>query len=532
MKTLHRKIKSLLVSILLIFSFSACSDWLELLPNDEMILEDYWKNAQQVEAAVIGCYRAMLEGDCMERMIIWGELRGDNVGVRSNASTHQINVNNHNIPVSNSYALWASFYTVINQCNTVLHFAPGVMNEDPNFDIGTLRAYQAEALTIRSLMYFYLVRAYRDVPLSLEPYMDDNGEFSLEKTSGEQILEQLITDLNTAKNYAVESWNAEALHPDNKGRVTKQTVRALLADVYLWAKRYDDCIHTCDELLQANERLDELKRLKLVEAEFMFNQLFYRGNSAESIFELQFSSLLTNSRMITLYGDISNTGRLCAPNVDGSWEFHAGRSSSPYVRTDYRGKDFSTPLSAGARIFKYTGQNRTETLTGVSSYQFRGSTPVANWILYRLPDIYLMKAESLVERNSGSDLEEALALVNLTYMRANPDLGEEELLMEDYPGQSLMRTLVLDERRREFAFEGKRWFDLVRLSEREGNTDKLRSYISVTLSTDVSAQSLAANRLLFMDALYMPIHQDEIKTNPKLVQNPFYDSDSGISVTN
>lgn len=532
MKTIKLKIKSLLISVTFIFSFTACSDWLELLPNDEMILEDYWKNAQQVEAAVIGCYRAILEGDCIERMIVWGELRGDNVGTRSNASTDQNRINNHNIPVSNPYARWGSYYTVINQCNTVLYFAPGVMNEDPNFDIGTLRAYQAEALTLRALMYFYLVRSYRDVPFTQEPYMDDNREFSLKKTPGDQILEQLIEDLKTAKDYAVESWNAQALHADNKGRVTKQTVRALLADIYLWAKQYDNCIDICNEFLTVNEQLDELKKLKLVEAEYMFNQVFYRGNSAESIFELQFSSLLTNSRMITLYGDVSNLGRLCAPNIEGSWEFYAGRSNSPYVSTDYRGKDFSTPLSSGARIFKYTGLNRFETLTGVSSYQFRGTTPAANWILYRLPDIYLMKAESLVERNTGSDLQEALALVNLTYMRANPDLGEEELVIEDYQGQSLMRTLVLDERRREFAFEGKRWFDLVRLSEREGNTDKLRSYISITLSTDVSAQSLAVNRLLFMDALYMPIHQDEIKTNPKLVQNPFYDSNSGISITN
>ena len=531
MKTMKLKIKSLLISMILIFGFTACADWLELLPNDEMILEDYWKNAQQVDAAVIGCYRAIISGDCIERMIVWGELRGDNVGTHSSASSDQRYVNTHNIAVSNSYANWGSVYTVINQCNTVLYFAPGVMKEDPNFDLGTLRAYQAEALTLRALMYFYLVRTYRDVPLTLEPYRDEKREFALPKTPGSEILNQLIEDLKTAKNYAMESWNSMASHPDNKGRITKQAVRALLADIYLWDKQYDNCINLCDEFLAVNEQLDELKQLRLVEAPYMFAQVFYMGNSAESIFELNFSQNLPNSRMITLYGDASNPGRLCAPNVDGAWEFQSGRSASPYPSTDYRGKDFSTPLPE-ARIFKYTGMTRAENSYGNSVYAFRATSSIAQWIVYRLPEIYLMKAEALVERNTGSDLQEAIAFVNRTYMRANPDLGTQELVIEDYPGQSAMRTLVLDERRRELAFEGKRWFDLVRLSEREGNTDKLRSYIAVTLSTDVSAQTLADNRLSFMDAIYMPIHQNELRANPNLVQNPFYETNSNISTTN
>lgn len=72
-----------------------------------------------------------------------------------------------NILPTNSYTSWSSLYTLINYCNTVLYYAPMVI--DPNFTVAELNAKQAEVLTLRALAYFYLVRVYKDVPLVLNP---------------------------------------------------------------------------------------------------------------------------------------------------------------------------------------------------------------------------------------------------------------------------------------------------------------------------------------------------------------------------
>lgn len=85
-----------------------------------------------------------------------------------------------------------------------------------------------------------------------------------------------------------------------------------------------------------------------------------------------------------------------------------------------------------------------------------------------------------------------------------------------------MDKLVLRERQRELLFEGKRWFDLVRMARRENSTGSLNSYVDRKSASATSA-TLGA---LVMDAMYMPIARREIEANPKLKQNPFYEESS------
>lgn len=533
MKNKRYTIKNLLFVVLLLISTSSCNDWLTLQPKDETILEDYWASGSDVEAAVMGCYTAMMSSAVMTRIVLWGELRGDNVATSaSNSSLAQRLVNQQNISPSNTYAYWGDIYNVINQCNTVLFYAPGVVGKDANFDKGTLHAYESEALTLRALMYFYLVRTFRDIPYVTTPSIDDNQNFYVAKSPRDTILKNIISDLVTAKSYALERWNSAASDPGNKGRITKQAVRAILADVYLWANDYENCITISNEFLQVNDALDEEVRLKLIDADYMLKEVFYTRNSAESIFELQFSSDYTNSSLASLYGGYLNTkGALTGPNVANVWEFKQGAANSPYGTTDQRALDFLRPESDNYAIYKYVGTTRSGTSTDAGTYNgYRTNTP--NWIFYRLPDIYLSLAEALVERNNREDMSVAMRYINKTYLRANPQLGNDSLMISNYPDQGAMRKLVLNERRREFVFEGKRWFDLVRAAERTQSTSDIISCISRALSTDASILSIAKNKLSFMDALYFPIYSDELKQNPKLVQNPFYLTNSTTSTTN
>ncbi len=126
------------------------------------------------------------------------------------------------------------------------------MEKDQSFTESALKQYEAEVLTIRALMYFYLVRNFKEVPLVTTPYEDDSSPFSLAKSTEEVVLAQVKADIQTAINsgaakefYDNENWNA------TKGRATIWALYALMAEVSLWTEDYDDCIRYADMLINA-----------------------------------------------------------------------------------------------------------------------------------------------------------------------------------------------------------------------------------------------------------------------------------------
>jgi starch-binding outer membrane protein, SusD/RagB family len=528
METMKKnKIVLLTLAMSFLMGLSGCSDWLSLEPESEVLLENYWKTESDVTSAIAGCYRGMIEDDFVYRMIAWGELRSDNMTYGSSFYSGRKDLEyilDENITASNAYASWLSYYSVINSCNTLLYYAPLVMDRDKNFTQSDLQRAQAEALTIRALCYFYLVRTFKEVPYITDPSITDAQEYSIAKSSEDLVLDSIVSDLKTAQKYASTDYGSTIY---NKGRVTLNAVNAILADVYLWREEYQNCIDCCNNVLSDAS-------LELVEADYMYSRVFYIGNSTESIFELQFTDdVQENNPVYNLYGYSGDVlGEISFPTKLGYDEDDATVGTySPFdyevstsaieSESDIRAKDFLNPeLSSGAYfIFKYSGQTRTETTSG-STYTYRSSTP--NWILYRLSDIYLMKAEALVELQGEDNMKGALSLVNKTYMRANEDA--DSLVYSNYNTVSQMEELVLRERQRELMFEGKRWFDLVRMARREGSTSTLNDYAAHKVSGNSTSSAAPV-----MNAMYMPISQDEIDANPNMVQNPYYEESSEVT---
>ena len=157
----------------------------------------------------------------------------------------------------------------------------------------------------------------------------------------------------------------------------------------------------------------------------------------------------------------------------------------------------------------------------------------SNWVIYRLTDIMLLKAEALTQMlQEGSTqevidyntpiLDQAFWLVNAVNKRSVCETTlVDTLVRTDYGTKSQMETLVYQERQRELMFEGKRWFDLVRISQREGNTQTLTAAALLKASM---GGSVIANKLTKMDAIYWPYNYDELKVNLKLKQNPAFSS--------
>lgn len=508
---------TLYISIFLVAGLYSCTDWLDLRPESEVVLEDFWQTESQATAVLSSCYRGLLLDACLERMIVWGELRSDNVVEGNGSNTDMLKILNVNLSPTNSYANWGSFYSVINYCNTFLHFAPDVVLKDQNFTVSKLHTYEAEALTIRALCYFYLVRAYNEVPLILEPSISDTQNYDVPKSTERQIIDQIIKDLTTAKQYARLDYGKGAY---NKGRITLNTVYALLADVYLWDQQYTNCIDMCDKLIAD-------PKLELVEGEKLLNSVFFSGNSIESIFELQYNKdVQSNNTVNYFYGYAGNQlGSLSFPVYLGKTgnfsPFRYAASAIKESTKDLRESNFIgiTSNGNGYAIYKYALIQCIENADETFTPRYRPTGTTVNWVVYRLADIILMRAEALVQLNRNeNDLREALRMVNKTYLRSN--LIADSLSFVNYNNKGDMEKLVLRERQRELLFEGKRWFDLMRLVKRYNDPTAMLAYISPKLTGD----NMQIKKMSIMNGLYFPILKWELEINPNLTQNPFYEN--------
>jgi starch-binding outer membrane protein, SusD/RagB family len=517
-------INTVLLPACLLFVATGCTAWLTVKPEGEVVLEDFWTSESSVESVLASCYRGLTEDAIINRMIVWGELRSDNLVNSGTASYDMQKILDGDITSSNSYASWGSFYSVINYCNTVLYYAPDVVKRDLNFTAGDLQRVQAEAKTLRALCYFYLVRAFQEVPWVTTASVDDTQDYNYPKATEAAVLDSLITDLNQVRSWATTNYG----DPDmNKGRITQNSVNTLLADIYLWKNDYNNCITACNRVLQDTT-------LKLINENYFYPFVFGSGNSAESIFELQFNdNVQINNPVRTLYGYSTDPfGDLTFPptlafnanemvaGLYSPFAYKIASTSTIESPDDLRAKDSYYLYGGRYFIYKYVGYGRTSGSTGSLNYSLRSTTP--NWIIYRLSDVILMKAEALAQRGSSNDLDAAIDLVNVTYMRSN--MLESPLDRSSYTTKEEVQKLVLRERQREFLFEGKRWFDLVRLARRDGTTSNMNTYVEAKTSS--AGASLGAPVL---NAMYMPVSKTEMESNPNMTQNPFYEESGSTS---
>jgi starch-binding outer membrane protein, SusD/RagB family len=140
----------------------------------------------------------------------------------------------------------------------------------------------------------------------------------------------------------------------------------------------------------------------------------------------------------------------------------------------------------------------------------------ANFIIYRLADVMLLRAEALAHLGEA-EKNEAAALINTVRKRAG--LDSLDFINETTPVDVFVQ-IILKERAMELAMEGKRWFDLVRNATNENDPEILLS--RVVTSRSVANRAQVRSRLVDTRAWYLPITRTELALNPNLVQNPYY----------
>ncbi len=588
---------------------TSCEDFLTITPTNSIVEEDFWEDKNDLENVVAACYKRLVDNDVLTKYIQWGEMRSDNLErAQGNSNADIQNLMNANLLPTNGMFGWTAFYNTINYCNKVLVHGPEILEKDESFSEGDWLPMKAEVITLRAYSHYWLVRTFGEIPYVTIDYNNDNQDLLLPQSTQLQVLDNIIADLESVKDYAMQDYNDNVL---NKGRVTQKTVYTLLADVYLWRASYkagnnkpfeiedverpeevyattaqsdyEKCIYYCDEVLrlmmaEKTKRLGTsglfvggaidltLEDLFIPNTEVghkyatmigAYDAIFGTGNSEEAIFELQVEG--TNSYTNTMITDLFwNIKDFKSASLVASSNLYAEAVENPntvdltsvYPKTDMRRweniqfeKQGQPSLPIGKYIFAgVTYASTGTTIMGDNSsdaislmYSRRTLPTNANFIVYRLSDIVLMKAEAMSQvYEDEANLTEAFNLCRLVFKRSNPDAYSttaigDSLTVETFLTQQGIESLVMAERQREFLAEGKRWFDLVRYAQRRGNTEEMLALLTRKFDTD-NKKAIQA-KLATIQTLFSPIHTNQIKANSLLHQNEVWATTESTSKT-
>lgn len=571
----------------MVLGLSGCTDFLTIYPTDRIVGTDFWKKKSDVDQMVDGCYKSMVDYSIQERAIMWGAYRSDELAKLTDYNDNTLdNISAVNLLPTNRYSDWSAFYRVINNCNIVLNHAPDVMVEDPDFTEGDYQVVRAQMLALRALCYFYLVRAFRDVPYSDKSYEDDSQVEEMPQSSADEVLQNCINDLEDASHYIMRTGAYGRNDWRNWGYMTRDAVFALLADIYLWraamthsSSDYQKVIVYSDSVINAKHAYyekykefsitDDLEDIYHLEDGLTAQyRIFTSGNAHESILEWQYNGRDNSNQALENYyyqsGNENNyrqTSILMATNIFNSVDVNANTDQGKKIymsKNDYRFWNYvydanneEAEQMSVRKMIDNTGDVVDVTSTvGVPKSNRRAFREFQqNWIVYRLTDVMLMKAEALVESAANDSdvvtLKQAFDLVQVVNKRSMKKNSTDTLKYENFPGKDNMELLVFNERERELCFEGKRWFDLLRYCYRhmEGvNTHQLIAdqggwpelydpmlRLIVRKYGSGGEGDAVSYKMKGEPYLYWPIYESETKVNKLLKQNPVYIQEKSTS---
>ncbi|MFV0269832.1 MAG: RagB/SusD family nutrient uptake outer membrane protein [Draconibacterium sp.] len=487
------KILNYIPILLIVVVLTSCGeDFLDKSPLDTINTENFYQTESDAIAAINGAYQPlqwpklynmrMWTSDIMAGNSIVGAGGGDDGRETQDMANFVTTTDNEGV-----LDLFRGPSPGILRCNVVLQKVPAiVMNEDVKSRV------LGEAHFLRGLYYFILVRYFGYVPLIIDP-QEPGDDLKPQRVDKSRVYELIIEDLSKAKDMlpAKSTYSSSDL-----GRATKGAAAGLLAKVYLTRGEYDKVITLANEVATLGYDLNP---------NYEDNFDATNENSIESLFEIQYASdagenFWSNENQASWLSTF--TGPRNSDMVAGGWGWNQPTQEfiDAYEEGDLRkdvtvfydgcppfdGKDYDPAYST-------TGYNLRKFLVSKNVSATYDNSPL-NFPVLRYADVLLMKAEAL---NSLNRTTEAEAPLNLVRARAG-------LLPVTGKSQPEMKEIILHERRMELAFEGQRWFDMVRVDNGQWGLDFLHS---------IGKVNATQKHLLF------PIPLKEIESNPNLLPN-------------
>lgn len=468
----------IIFTLLLGGMMASCNKIIDLKPESNVDVENYYKNYDEVKVALTGCYNGLQKP--LETEWMMTELRSDitKQGQPGSTAVPNIELNDLNTYLQNSghsqvYNYWFYTYKNIRSANYVLR-SLGVAYSNGQISLGEGTAQMeedrrkqlaGEALFIRAYHYFNLVRLYGGVFLLTDPKTPAELK-QINRSSVDDCYKLIAADLEAAKSYLPRK-NYSAQAQEDLGRATVWAAESLLAKVYLTVNRKADALALLEDVIGASGH-DLLTSYADV---FSINNEMNK----EIVFAVRYKA-----------------GGLGLGNYMAN-SFAALNSGSAIVNGNGSGLNYPTAQMESKYIVPATGgaDKRRDVTIGrynVNPYMKKFTSPVMikndaenDFPVIRFADVLLMKAEAMGFNQSSVDIinrirSRAGAVVypgtgNFTAaFYLYPDAGAEATTDANFLGR------LLDERRIELAFENHRLFDIYRTGQFENVMNTYYTY--------------------------------------------------------
>lgn len=439
--------KKIVILILGLFIFAAC-DVLDVKPYDRIPVGQAFKDKAGIEKGILGAYAPFQYLSYYGRnYLVFSDLSADNLEqpVDGTSSDYREIDNNNILPENGGIlGIWASAYESINDANNVISYVPKISDmTDAEKEVAL-----GELYFIRALNHFNLLAYYGGVPVSTQPVLSPDDLNPPRKTA-EEVYAQIVEDLEYAADHLPTS--------TEKVRGSKYAAVALLARVHLYMGDYADAISRATEVID-NGGYSLLNDYASI----------FTDESSESIFEIDFTVQARNRIAEYNFPKTLNGRREVAPTA---------AVLDAYETDDERYEASIAFAGTLPYAIKYDDL----------------STGADNVIVLRLAEMYLIRAEANARLTQNlTDVQDDINEIRSRAGLGNTGAGTFPALL----------NAIEQERWVEFAFEGHRWFDLVR-------TDRAQ---------DVLPNVTNVNKTLFP----IPLSEIITNTNPNMKQNPGY----------
>ncbi|GAB2777883.1 RagB/SusD family nutrient uptake outer membrane protein [Rhabdobacter roseus] len=484
--------KKIFLSIVLLGSLVGCSDsFLDLRPITSPSSDNYYLTPQDFLTAVNAAYGGLRNAGLANSDYRFGDMTTDvTFSNGANCLGGDCDFDNFNLFATGTAAAnqinnrWSSAYRGIARTNIILDRIDAI-----TMDATLKNRYKGEALFLRAYYYYTLVTTFGDVPLVINEVASVEDSYQYGRESAAKVFAQIEQDLKTAAGYLPATYaNAE------KGRATSGAANGMLGRVLLFQRKFAEALPVLKTVIDSKT----FSLLPNYANVFAANN----GNNAEILFSVQYAK--------GGIGQGNNFTTSFIPQGSGNViQLGGGAGANQPTNDIVAAYEAGDTRKAASLATSYTLNGREIQYNYIRKFIDPAMTAVnesgTDWPVLRYADILLMYAECL---NETGQTAEALPYINQVRARAGlPPLAAM--------AQAELRLALEHERMVEFAFEGLRFYDLVRTNRL---VPVMNEYFRKNnLLLDGKLIQITENNRLF------PIPQIEIDANPtRITQNPGY----------
>lgn len=429
--------------------------------------KNHYQSAIDVDISIDGAIIPLQ--DMMPRMIILDGLRTDMMDVTPRADANMRAINDQVFSMDNPFLNPADFYKVIVNVNEILANIDQVHLLDRNFDKLTLHYKKGALIGLRAWVYFNLVRLYGEAA-----WITDNVSSLPNGLTQKMLKKEVMIDtlINQVKKYIHDS-DAGIQYVEIRTRRYPNT-KALLGELYLEKNDYPNAAKYLKMACESYGNTPSMLKINNAYTKEAWKNIFLNAENAwvENIAVVPFASTEGQINPLPEWMLVSNKYMVKPTNV----LIDSFKTQTPLqgpVGDFYRGLGVSYDITLAGDAF-------------INKYSIDKGEPFSSDIvLSRAADIHLLLAEAV---NRMGDNNTALIILNGGFNAENPkpapyfmwstNLGirgraflNNKTVSANIRGTArteAIEELIINERALELAFEGKRWFDLVRVAKRRG----------------------------------------------------------------